>query len=275
MLSLIPPSTRDVGAHGAAVEGDLLDRADRVDGAHRRADDRAAGLDREPRHRRCRAPGTRARRSCSSRWRAARGRTGRPGSCRRCRSRRRGPSRAASTPSSSETRACSASTRRAATSKPEESKIWLPMWECRPSSSRPGAAPRPAYRLEGVAAGDREAELLVLVGGGDVLVGVRLDAGGHPDHHPAGARRARLGRPRASRSISWKESTMIRPTPERRRPARARRAVLLLPWKPIRAGSKPGRSGDGQLAAGADVEAAAPPRRPSARPSMQRNALPA
>ena len=45
----------------------------------------------------------------------------------------------------------------------------------------------PAYRLERVAGGDREPELLVLVGGGDVLVRVRLDAGGHPDHHPAGA----------------------------------------------------------------------------------------
>ena len=39
------------------------------------------------------------------------------------------------TPSSSEMRACRASTRRAATSKPDESKIWLPMWECSPSSS--------------------------------------------------------------------------------------------------------------------------------------------
>ena len=44
------------------------------------------------------------------------------------------------TPSSSLTRACSASTRRAATSKPELSKIWLPMWEWRPSSSSPSAS---------------------------------------------------------------------------------------------------------------------------------------
>ena len=49
----------------------------------------------------------------------------------------------------------------------------------------------PAYGLEGVAGGDREAELLVLVGGGDVLVGVRLDASGHPHHHRAGARPTR------------------------------------------------------------------------------------
>mgnify|MGYP007002816036 CR=1 FL=1 len=37
------------GGGYAAVEGDLLDRADLVDGAHRRADDRATGLDRQPR----------------------------------------------------------------------------------------------------------------------------------------------------------------------------------------------------------------------------------
>ena len=37
--------------------------------------------------------------------------------------------------------------------------------------------------FEGRAGGDREAELLVLVCGRDVLVGVRLDAGRHPDHH--------------------------------------------------------------------------------------------
>ena len=85
----------DVGAAGAAVERDLLDRADLVDRAHRRADDRPAGLDARAAVRRCRARGTRGRRSRSSRSRAARARTGRPGWCRRCRSRRRGPARAA------------------------------------------------------------------------------------------------------------------------------------------------------------------------------------
>ena len=58
------------------------------------------------------------------------------------------------------------------------------MWQCRPSSVEARGGHDPPYRLEGVAGGDREAELLVLVRGGDVLVGVRLDAGGHPDHHP-------------------------------------------------------------------------------------------
>ena len=44
----------------------------------------------------------------------------------------------------------------------------------------------PAYGVEGLAVADREAELLVLVGGGDVLVGVRLDAGGHAHHDGLG-----------------------------------------------------------------------------------------
>jgi len=44
------------------------------------------------------------------------------------------------TPSSSLMRAWSASTRRAATSKPALSKIWLPMWEWRPRRVSPSAA---------------------------------------------------------------------------------------------------------------------------------------
>ena len=59
------------------------------------------------------------------------------------------------------------------------------------------AARHPADRLGGVPAGEREAELLVLVRGGDELVGVRLDADGDPDHHRAPGRpsRARQARP--------------------------------------------------------------------------------
>ena len=108
---------------------------------------------------------------------------GRPGWCRRCRSRHRGRARAAR-PISSETGACSSSTRRAATSKPEESKICEPMWLCRPISSRPGGVVDLLHGVEGVAAADREAELLVLVRSGDELVRVRLDADGHAHHHP-------------------------------------------------------------------------------------------
>ena len=85
-----------------------------------------------------------------------------------------------------------------------------------------------AYGLEGVAGGDREAELLVLVGGGDVLVGVGLDARPSPAPSPAGVR-PRLAVTRSSRSISSNESTTIRPTPS----ATARvssTSVLVLPW---------------------------------------------
>ena len=42
-----------------------------------------------------------------------------------------------------------------------------------------------------------------------------------------------------------------------RAPRRSSASDLLLPWKPIRAGSKPGPQRDGELAAGADVEAEA------------------
>ena len=42
----------------------------------------------------------------------------------------------------------------------------------------------PSGRFERGTGGDREPELLVLVRGGDELVGVGLDAGRHPHHHP-------------------------------------------------------------------------------------------
>lgn len=57
----------------------------------------------------------------------------------------------------------------------------------------------------------------------------------------------------ATRTISSKESSTIRPTPA----STARRisaVVLLLPWKAIRAAGDPGVQRGGQLAAGADVE---------------------
>ena len=63
-------------------------------------------------------------------------------------------------------------------------KIWLPMWAWTPTSSRPVRlaehrdAPRPQPPKRG------EAELRVLLAGHHVLVGVRLDAGGHPDEQP-------------------------------------------------------------------------------------------
>ena len=199
----------------AAVEGDRLDRADGVDGAHRRPDDGPAGLDREPRLGDPERPALVLDDLGRSRWRAARVATGRPGWCRRCRSRRRGPSRA------SRRRA----RRRPGRAAPAPGGRRPRSRRCRRSgcrcgsagraARRPGAAVHPAYGLEGVTAGDREAELLVLVRGGDVLVGVRLDAGGHAHHHRARVRPALGGDLRPAARSRAKESTMIRPTPER------------------------------------------------------------
>ena len=84
------------------------------------------------------------------------------------------------------------------TSKPTVSKICEPMCECRPSRSQRRPRQHSRDRLERGAAGEREAELLVLVRGGDELVGVRLDADGDPHHHPrapdSGVRRERASR---------------------------------------------------------------------------------
>ena len=237
-----------------AVERDRLDRADLVEREHRRADDRPARLDRELRHRECRARGTRARRSCASRSPAARGRPGRPGSCRRCRSRRRGRARASDAELVA-TPACSASTRRAATSKPEVSKIWEPMWECRPSRSRPGAACTRRRPRSASPVGDREAELLVLVRGGDVLVRVRLDAGGDPHHHAA--------RPSpASSAISRQPLDLLERVDDDPPDAGLDRAPQLGDRLVVAVEADPGRvetgaQRDGQLAARADVEAEA------------------
>ena len=74
-------------------------------------------------------------------------------------------------------------TRCAAISKPSTSKICEPMWLCRPTRRRLSASNTRRDRVHRVAAGEREAELLVLVRGGDELVGVRLDADGHADQH--------------------------------------------------------------------------------------------
>ena len=96
--------------------------------------------------------------------------------------------------------------RRADTSKPAVSKICEPMWLCSPSSrSVSGRAEDAARRLEGVRRpAEREAELLVLVGRRDELVGVRLDADGDADHAPA--RRPELGAPRPPPARSRRRS---------------------------------------------------------------------
>ena len=132
-----PAVDGDVGAHRAAVELDRLDRADLVDRAHRRSDDRPAGLDRQPRNRHVERTalvlddlGQLGGELC----RVGRVVLGGVGDAEAAAEVELGQL----TPISLETWACRASTRRAATSKPEVSKICEPMWECRPSSSSPG-----------------------------------------------------------------------------------------------------------------------------------------
>ena len=245
----------DVGADRSAVELDRLDGADLVERERRRADDRAARLD-DSRGRRGRGP----RHSCSTIARISigqrrRGRRVVLGRCRRCRSRRRGRARAASTPCS--LRRSARAGRPRGGRRPRSPR-------CRRSATDVGVqadqleargGEHAADGLDGVARGEREAELLVLVRGRDELVGVRLDADGDPDQHRWPRRRGSAATS-ASRSISSNESTTMRPTPAST--ARVSSATdLLLPWKPIRAGSKPGAQGDAQLAAGADVEAQA------------------
>ena len=166
------------------------------------------------------------------------------------------------TPSSLPIRACSASTRRAATSKPEESKIWLPMWECRPEQLEGRRLQDAAYGVVGLAVGDREAELLVLVGGGDVFVGVRLDARGHADHDLRGAAEplGDLGEP-----LDLVEGVQDHPADAERDRALELGDALVVAVEADPRHVEPGPLGDRELAAGADVEARAPPRPPSAR----------
>ena len=58
------------------------------------------------------------------------------------------------------------------------------MWEWIPIRSSAGCSAQAGERRRRAATGDGEAELLILVGGRDVLVGVRLDPGGGSHHDP-------------------------------------------------------------------------------------------
>ena len=239
---------------GAAVEGDLLDRADLVDGEHRRADDRPAGLDRQPRHGEAEGAALVLDDLAQLGRRAARGRTGRPGWCRRCRSRRRGRARAARRRARRGPWRAGASTRRAATSKPEVSKICEPMCECRPSSSQPGrlvhrgARPRARrrWRARSRTSGPRGRWRCTR---GCAPRRRRSPGPSRRRCRPALARRARpAGRSRANESTMIAAdagSTRARELGERTCCCRGSRSA------PDR---EAGAQRDGQLAAGADVE---------------------
>ena len=157
-----------------------------------------------------------------------------------------------STPCSSRTSASSPTTRRAATSNPDMSKICEPMCEWMPMSSRPSSWSTRRTASAACPPASANAELLVLVGGGDELVGVRLDADGDADLHalpPAELAAAMC----ATRTISWKESSTIRPTPGLDGPLDLVRG-LVVAVEGDALGGHAGRERGGQLAAGADVE---------------------
>lgn len=89
-----------------------------------------------------------------------------------------------STPCSSRTAASSPTTRRAATSKAGHVEDLRADVRVDPDELETVERQRPPYGLGRLPVGERDAELLVLVRGGDELVRVRLDADGDPDLHP-------------------------------------------------------------------------------------------
>ena len=87
-----------------------------------------------------------------------------------------------------------------------------------PDQPQRGQLEDAAYGLLGGAGGERETELLVLVGGGDELVGVRLDADRNPHQHPLPMRPWS----RWPRTKAWRASAA---RPRRRISRRGRRAI--------------------------------------------------
>ena len=158
-----------------------------------------------------------------------------------------------SIPCSSRSAPSRPTTRWAATSKPDVSKICEPMWECTPDELQRRRGEHATYRLVDVTVGQREAELLVLVRGRDELVGVRLDADRGAHEHPHGRTSLPWRAPRGVRSRRT-ESTTMRPTPASSA-ADSSATDLLLPCSSSRSPGNPACTRDGELAAGADVEA--------------------
>ena len=152
---------------------------------------------------------------------------------------------------------------------PEVSKIWEPMWECRPTSSSPGRASDRRRRPR--AAAPLAIEKPNFWSSCAVAMYSWVCAstpGGHPDHAPAAARRARR-RSAASRAISSKESTMIRPTPASTRPRQLGDATCCCRGSRSAPGGKPAAQRDGELAAACRRRGRGPPRRPSGRRSCR------
>ncbi len=79
--------------------------------------------------------------------------------------------------------AANSTTRCAATSKPAVSKICEPICECRPDELERIGGDDLGHGSFGIAASQAEAELLILVRGRDVFVGVRLDPDRYAHEH--------------------------------------------------------------------------------------------
>lgn len=90
--------------------------------------------------------------------------------------------------------------------------------------------------FEGGAGGEREAEFLVFVGGGDEFVSVGVDAGFDADEDVLGSPSSVAMAWRSS--ISWWESRMTKPTPLLTQ-SRRKAASLLLPWAAMRSAGNP------------------------------------
>ena len=138
--------------------------------------------------------------------------------------------------------ACSSSSARGRLARsPPVPKICEPMWQCRPEEGQARRA-RGCARRAPAASVEREAELLVLVRGGQEVVGLGVHAAVDAQRaRPARAPRA-LDDRRRRRSISISAVDDDRADADRRPRARVSATLLLLPWKPRRAGSAPAAS---------------------------------
>src|SRR5699024_4114094 len=108
------------------------------------------------------------------------------------------------------------------------------------------------HRLEGGAAGEGEAELLVLVRGGDELVRVRLDARGHPQHDPGA--QAQPGGDLVD-LVDLVERVDDDAAHPRLEGAADLRGGLVVPVQGDAGGGEPGAQRHGELAARAHVQA--------------------
>ena len=157
-----------------------------------------------------------------------------------------------STPSSSRTWASSPTTRCAATSKPAGVEDLRADVRVQADQFEPRRGEHPAYGIEGIAADQREAELLVLVRCRDELVGVRLDTdgGAHQDALRAAALEAEPAQPL---DLGQRVDHDPGHSGVECGDQLGSRLVVAVQQHPV--AGEAGADGDRELAAGADVEA--------------------